>query len=174
MLLALDATAIIASRAGERRVPLREFFLAYRKTALNPGDVLVAVEVPDLPEDAFAASYKVSKRRELDISAVAASFVVRVVDGVVTEARLAFGGMSATPARAKGAEQALVGQAFDEAAIAAAIEALKTDFTPLTDHRATAWYRSTLAGNLLRGFYLETRKERLPTLPARHAGTVIL
>ncbi len=173
VLLALDATAILASRAGERRVPLREFFLSYRKTALGEGEVLAAIELPDLPEDAFAASYKVSKRRELDISAVAASFVVRVQSGVVSEARLAYGGMAATPSRAAGAERALVGRPFDEAAVNDAVAALATDFTPMSDHRGTAWYRATLAGNLLRGFYLETRNDRQPTLPARHAGTVI-
>ncbi len=172
-LLALGATVVILGAEGERRIPLSEFFLAYRKTALNPGEILSAVEVPDVPEGTRCATYKVSKRRELDISAVSAGFYVTVDDGVVTEARLAFGGMAATPARATSAEKAMVGQAWTHNTVEAAVACLATEFTPFSDHRGSAWYRTTVAQNLLRGFYDETHIVRQPTLAYRHTGTVL-
>ena len=173
VLLALNATAVIVGRTGERRVPIDAFFLGYRKTAIAVGEILAAIEIPDLPADARAASYKVSKRRELDISAVCASIVVRERDGVVFEARIAYGGMAATPTRAAHAEAALIGRPLD-AAIEDAVLALDNDFQPIDDHRGSAWYRMTVARNLLRAFPLETAVDRVPRLPARHAGTVVL
>ena len=97
-----------------------------------------------------------TKRRDEDISAVAAGFRVVVAAGKVTAARLAFGGMAATPKRAAAVEAALVGQPWTEAAVLAAMPAFAEDFTPLTDWRATADYRATVARNLLRRFFLET------------------
>ncbi|MDP1826774.1 MAG: xanthine dehydrogenase small subunit [Archangium sp.] len=173
VLLSLGATAIIRGRAGERRVPLDQFFTGYRKTALAAKEVLAAVEVPAVPATARAVSYKVSKRRELDISTVSAAFYVDT-DGAgrVTVARLAYGGMAATPKRASAAEAALVGQPWTEAALEAAARAISTDFTPMSDHRGSAPYRSLVAANLLRGFFEETRDVKQPVLAARHAATV--
>jgi xanthine dehydrogenase small subunit/xanthine dehydrogenase large subunit len=173
VLLSLGGTAIIRGRAGERRVALDQFFTGYRKTALAPKELLAAVEVPRVPVSARAISYKVSKRRELDISTVSAAFFVDTdASGRVTVARLAYGGMAATPKRASGAEAALVGQPWSEAAIEAAARAISTDFTPMSDHRGSAPYRSLVAGNLLRGFFEETREVKQPLLSARHAATV--
>lgn len=173
VLLSLGARAVIRGRAGRRTVALDDFFTAYRKTALGPGEILEAVEVARIPEDVRAAAYKVSKRRELDISTVSAGMWVRTgADGKVLEARLAYGGMAATPARARSAEAALVGQAWDEAAVEAAMAAVDEDFEPIDDLRGSAWYRRTVARNLLRGFYLETRETRLPGLPDRPTATV--
>ena len=173
VLLSLGATAIIRGKAGERRVPLDQFFPGYRKTALAPKEVLAAIEVPRVPTSARAISYKVSKRRELDISTVSAAFYVDT-DGAgrVTVARLAFGGMAATPRRAAAAEAALVGQPWTEATIAQAARALSTDFTPMSDHRGSAPYRSLVAANLLRGFFRETTDVKQPALTGRHAATV--
>ena len=173
VLLALGAEAVLRSRAGERRLPLEDFFLSYRKTALRPGEVLMAVDVPAQPEGARALAYKVSKRREADISSVSAGFRV-VVDaaGRVTEARLAYGGMAATPARARRTEAALVGQPWSEALVEAALPHLAEDFQPLTDHRGSAWFRGQLAQNLLRGFFQETLDMPQPRLAERHAATV--
>jgi len=174
VLLALGATAIARSDAGERAISLDDFFESYRKTALRPGEVLVRVEVPLAPPDARVGAYKVSKRRELDISAVSAGMLVRV-DGAgrTVEARIAYGGMAPTPARARHAEAALVGEAWDEPAVARAAEALARDFTPITDLRGSAWYRATVARNLLLGFFAETRDGTIPRLPDRPSATVL-
>src|SRR6185295_16577113 len=128
----LGATAVLMSRAGERKVPLDQFFVSYRKTALQPKEILAFVEVPKLKAGTRAVSYKVSKRRELDISTVAAGFLVELgVDESVIRAQLAFGGMAATPKRAAKTEGALLGQKWSAAAIEAALPKLAEDFTPL-------------------------------------------
>jgi len=173
VLLALGAEAVVRSRAGERRMPLEDFFQGYRRTALERGEVLACVDVPAQPAGARALSYKVSKRRELDISSVSAGFRV-VVDGEgkVTEARLAYGGMAATPSRAKHTEAALVGRPWMEATVEEALSRLDEDFKPLTDHRGSAWYRAQVAKNLLRGFFLETQQSPTPRLAEGHTATV--
>ncbi len=175
VLLALDATVEVGSSRGERTVPIGAFFLGYRKTALLPGEIVTGFRVPKLPAAGVRASaYKVSKRQELDISTTAAAFFVRTdAQGHVTEARLAYGGMAATPARAKQAEAALVGQPWSEAAVESACAALARDFTPIDDHRGSAWYRGKLAANLLRGFFLETGRAPYPRHAYRPTGTVV-
>jgi xanthine dehydrogenase small subunit len=173
VLIALGAEVVLRSRAGERRVALEDFFTAYRRTALRRGEVLAWVDVPAQPEGARAIAYKVSKRRELDISSVSAGFRV-VVDGEgkVAEARLAYGGMAATPARARRTEAALVGRPWTEEGVEAVLGLLDEDFQPLTDHRGSAWYRGQVAKNLLRGFFLETQAAPAPRLQEHHAATV--
>ncbi len=173
VLLALDATCILRRAGGRREVPVSKLFLDYRKTAVLEGEILEAVEVPLIPDDARAASYKVSKRRELDISSVSAAFFARVnSEGDVFEARLAYGGMAATPSRARQAEAALLGRPWTTETIELAASALEKDFKPIDDLRASAWYRRTVAANLLRGFFMETGEERLPLLSERPSGTV--
>jgi len=103
-------------------------------------------------------AYKISKRFDCDISAVCAGLALEIGDDrTVVAARLAFGGMAATVRRATGAEAALAGRAWDEAALTDAQAALASDFAPLTDMRASAAYRLQVAQNLLRRFWLETR-----------------
>jgi xanthine dehydrogenase iron-sulfur cluster and FAD-binding subunit A len=172
VLLALDATVVVAGRAGERRVPIDEFFVGYRKTALSAGELLVRVELTDPSPSAKVVAYKVSKRREMDISAVAAGLLVVVDDGVVTAARLGFGGMAATPARARAAEAALAGQPWSQAACDAAAERIADDFVPLSDHRGSAWYRATVAANFVRAMYADTLQVAVPRLPDRPSSTL--
>ncbi len=174
VLLSLGATAVMRSRAGERRVAIDAFFTGYRRTVLLPKELLVAVELPRIPSGALACAYKVSKRRELDISTVSAGFFVeRDSQGVVTRARLAYGGMAATPKRAGATEAALVGRKWDAASIEAAVGKLAVDFQPLSDHRGSGPYRALVAQNLLRGFFEETKLQPVPRLPERHTGTVV-
>ena len=172
-LLSLGAVAVLRSRSGERRVPLDGFFLGYRKTALAAKELLAAVEVPRPGPGALTVSYKVSKRRELDISTVSAGFLVeRDASGVVTTARLAYGGMAATARRAQAAEAALLGKPWSKASVELAAKALSSGFSPLSDHRGSSAYRSLVAANLLRGFFLESALEAQGALAPEHAGTV--
>lgn len=171
--LALGATCVARSRLGERRIPAGAFFTAYRRTALQPGEVLVRVEVPRPPPGARVASYKVSKRRELDISTVSASFFVTTGgDGRVQEARFAYGGMAATPTRASRAEAALLGRPLSEPHLAEAAAAIAEELRPISDHRGSAWYRSKVAANLLLGFFEETDATPAPRLAHGHSATV--
>jgi xanthine dehydrogenase small subunit len=172
VLLALGAEVVLLSRKGERKVPIDRFFIAYRKTALEPGEILAYVDVERPPPESRVTAYKVSKRRELDISTVAACFCVRVEGGIVHSARLAYGGMAATPSRAPKTEAKLIGARWDEANVEAAAKTLDEDFAPISDHRGSAWYRATLARNLLRGFFRETVASPSPRLAHGHVATV--
>lgn len=143
-----------------RTMPLDAFYLAYQKTALEAGEFVAAIRVPRPRADLRFRTYKVAKRYDQDISAVCAAFAIRLDDAHrVTHARIAFGRMAATPKRAANAEAALVGHDWTDAAVRAAMDALDTDFQPLTDMRASSAYRAKVARNLLRRFHLETRAD---------------
>jgi xanthine dehydrogenase small subunit len=188
VLLAYDASVVLASVRGRRMVLLEDFFLSYRKTAMAPDEVMVAVEIPrdPLPEVPYrrADSFKVSKRREMDISIVAGAFVVDLdPDRTITRARLAFGGVAATPVRAKATEAALLGRPFTVDGIRDALTVLADEFTPITDARGGAAYRRQLIPNLFEKFvsgdrslsqdlpldYVTTPRRSAPTPPARCA-----
>jgi xanthine dehydrogenase small subunit len=167
-LIALGATLVLCGPNGRREMPLERFFLAYRKQDREPGEFVEKIVVPKLGPDQIFHASKVSKRFDEDISALCGAFrLTRNAAGLVTEARLAFGGMAATPKRAAAAEAALLGRAFDEAAADEAAAALEQDFTPLDDWRASARYRLLVAGNLLRRFAIE---EGEPGTATRVAG----
>ncbi|HEV3198385.1 MAG TPA: FAD binding domain-containing protein, partial [Bryobacteraceae bacterium] len=124
LLLALDARVRIATARGQRTVPLQSFFLGYRKTALQPGELLVSIVLPK-PLPAIARFYKAAKRRMDDISTVAACFAIDLDDaGRVQRARLAYGGVAAVPVRAVDAEEAILGGPLDQAAVCRAQDVL--------------------------------------------------
>jgi xanthine dehydrogenase small subunit len=149
-LLALDATLHLRSGKGQRKIKIDEFFLAYRQTAMQPGEYLTAIEIPFLKgEEKFFAN-KISKRFEEDISTVAAAFKLTITNNFITEIRCGFGGMAATPARAKHTEAALINQPLTETTFTKAAARITQDFTPLSDFRATAAYRSQTAAGLVR------------------------
>ena len=181
-LLALDAHVELTSPEGTREVPLSDFFTDYRKTLLKERELMVAVLIPEpTPNTTLSAvrrfdrAYKVSKRQELDISAVSAGLSVELnAEGEVVSARLAYGGMAATPKRATHAERALVGSVWSEALVEQACEALSQDFTPMSDHRGSAWYRNKVAANLLRGFWLEVSADAPERLPYRPTSAISL
>lgn len=150
-LIALGATLHLRRGDEMRSMPLEDFFLDYRKQDRRPGEFVAGVS---FPESAPALRcYKISKRFEQDISAVCGCFNVTVTDGVVTSARIAFGGMAGVPKRASHAEAALLGKPWSEATAEAAAEAMAGDFTPLSDMRASAGYRMLTAQNLLRRYF---------------------
>ncbi|QJD99183.1 xanthine dehydrogenase small subunit [Massilia forsythiae] len=157
-LIALGSMLVLRGPDGERSMPLEDFYLGYQHKAWLPGEFVQALRVP-LPQAGTAFRvYKLAKRFDQDISAVCAAFALQLDDGgTVRAARIAFGGMAATPKRALGAESALRGRAWDEAALRDAMAALAGDYTPLSDMRASSTYRMRAAQNLLRRFWLETR-----------------
>ncbi len=156
-MIALGSQVVLRGPAGERVLPLEDLYLAYQKKAMQPDEFVQAVRVP-LPRKGIAfRTYKLAKRFDQDISAVCAAFAIGLDGGVVTEARIAFGGMAATPKRAAAAEALLVGKTWDEATVSAAMQALATDYAPLSDMRASSTYRMKAAQNLLKRFWFETR-----------------
>jgi xanthine dehydrogenase molybdopterin binding subunit/xanthine dehydrogenase small subunit len=151
VLLSLDASVVLASGAGERTVALADFFTAYRKTVLRPDEVIKTVIVPRAG-GRRVEFFKVSKRREMDISTVAAAFCIGTdAGGVVNHARIAFGGVAPTPARALRAEQALLGRTITEAHRDVAA-ALSEEFTPIDDARGSAEFRRGLIVSLWEKF----------------------
>jgi xanthine dehydrogenase small subunit len=155
VLIALGATITLRKGNLRRTMAVEDFFVAYGKQDRAPGEFLESIAVPRPAANAIHAAYKISKRRDEDISSVCAAFNVTVEDGVITAARLAFGGMAGTPKRASHAEAVLVGAAWSEATLLAAAARLGDDFAPLTDWRASAEYRLQVSKNLFRRFWLE-------------------
>jgi xanthine dehydrogenase small subunit len=172
-LIALGARVRLRLGDATRELALEDFYLGYQKKDLRPGEFVEAVLVPPADPARRFALYKVSKRIDQDISAVCAGLAVTLRDGVVVEARLAYGGMAATPQRARLAEQALIGCAWGTSSGAAtaeaAVAALGRDFTPLSDLRASQAYRRAVAGNLLRRFFLEAQAGQAGAPPLRIA-----
>jgi xanthine dehydrogenase small subunit len=155
-LIALGATVELRGEGASRELPLEDFFIAYGKQDRAPGEYVRRVHIPALTEVQHYRSFKVSKRFDEDISAVMSAFRFTLDGRRIVEARIAYGGMAATPRRAAGAEAALAGADLDRPeGWSAAIAAIGTDYAPLTDMRATAAYRSTVAANLLRKALLE-------------------
>ena len=163
-LMALDARVVLGSQAGTRELALDQFYLGYQQKDLRAGEFVQALRLPTPRADVKFRTWKLAKRFDQDISAVCAAFAVKLEGDTIAEARIAFGGMAATPKRAPGAEAALTGQAWNEATLRAAMAALAGDYAPLSDMRASSNYRMRSAQNLLRRFWFETRVEN--PLPA--------
>ncbi|MDQ7731402.1 xanthine dehydrogenase small subunit [Halomonas sp. SpR1] len=154
VLLALGAQVELASVTGKRRLALEDFFLDYKKTALAADEVISRIFVPQPVEGSQLRVWKLSKRREDDISALLGAFSYRVEQGVLRDVRIAFGGMAATPKRALAAEAALEGNAITREAFRAAQQALDNDFQPMSDVRGSQQYRQQAAKNLFERLYL--------------------
>ena len=159
-MIALGAEIVLRSEQGQRILLLENFYLDYMKKDWQPGEFVEAVRIPLPREDVQFRTYKLSKRYDQDISAVCAAFAIKLENGLVQDAHVAYGGMAATSRRAPQAEAAMNGQPWNEATLKAAMAALAQDYTPLSDMRATAAYRMKTAQNLLRRFWLETNPDQ--------------
>jgi xanthine dehydrogenase small subunit len=164
-LIALGSRLVLRGPDGERELALEDFYLGYQQKDLRPGEFVQGLRVP-LPRPNLAfRTYKLAKRFDQDISAVCAAFALELDGDTIRSARIAFGGMAATPKRAARAEAALAGRPWNEENMQAAMAALLEDYAPLSDMRASSAYRMRTAQNLLRRFWLETRLE--DPLPAQ-------
>ncbi len=162
-LIAAGATLVLRQGDERRTLALEDFFIDYGRQDRRPGEFVERIVVPRPLPGAQYRCYKISKRFDQDISAVCAAFNLRLEGGTIADIRIAFGGLAATPKRARATEEALRGGPWDAAAIEAAAARLEEDFTPITDWRATAWYRMAVAQNLLRKFHLETTDAAVAT-----------
>jgi xanthine dehydrogenase small subunit len=158
-MIALGSEVVLRGPAGTRTLPLEALYLGYQKKDLRADEFVQAVRVPLPRADVQFRTYKLAKRFDQDISAVCAAFAFRMADGAIAEARIAFGGMAATPKRAARTEALLEGRAWNETAMREAMAMLAQDYDPLTDMRASGEYRMKTAQNLLRRFWLETRSD---------------
>lgn len=162
-LIALGATVTLRSAGGSRTIDLADFFVDYGKQDRKPDEFVESISVPLLKPGEIFSVYKITKRRDEDITASLAAFRLNLsADGKVDEIAIACGGMAAIPKRAKAVESALAGKAWNEATVNAAMEKFEQDFQPITDMRASAAYRMLVTKNLLRRFWLETQAGRAP------------
>lgn len=153
-LIALGGSLGLRKGTVRREIPLEDFFVDYGVQDLESGEFVEWLIVPtDQPN---LRCHKISKRQDQDISAVCGCFNISIEGGRVKTARIAFGGMAATPRRARTAESFLVGKDWNEDAADRAAALLAEDFTPVSDMRASSEYRMTVAGNLLRRHQIES------------------
>ena len=188
VLLALEAKVVLVGQASrrsltfgvqietgatpvlhERTLPIGGFFVSYRKTALQPDEVLKTILIPRNGAAAGRtrkmAWFKVSKRREMDISTVAGAFVADLdSQNIIRHVRLGYGGVAAMPARAKKTEAALLGKIWSEETIHGVLPILRTEFTPISDVRGSAAYRSGLITSLLAKFYFDSVGDEVTSL----------
>ena len=150
-LIALGARLHLRQGDSRRDIAIEDFFIDYGKQDRRPGEFVEAVSIPRQPDRLRV--YKLSKRFDQDISAVLGALNVTVSGGLVTAARIAFGGLATTPKRANALEAALTGQPWNEASVTTAMTALAQDFTPLSDMRASAEYRLETAKNMLARYF---------------------
>ena len=155
VLLSLGASITLQSRSGIRTVSLDEFFIDYRKTAMQPGEFLRSIIIPRNSGSRNLKIYKISKRIDDDISAMCFSCCIEIVDHKVNHIRIACGGMAAIPKRAFQCEQAISGNKWDMDTLKNARLAIDQDYNPIDDVRASASYRKEVSRNLLERMYLE-------------------
>ncbi len=160
VLMAYDAQVTLEGINGHRIVSLNSYVIGYRKTVRKPDELITAITIPKLSNGTIVKSYKVSKRRDLDISTVSAGFRLELIgDNVVQAITLAYGGMAERTKRSNTAEQFLLSKKWNRKTIEEAMPLIDKDFTPITDARAGAEFRTIAARNLLLKFYSETVDE---------------
>jgi xanthine dehydrogenase small subunit len=155
-LIALGAAVVLRRGGAERTLPLEDFYLGYRRSALAAGEFVRAIRVPHRQPGTLLRAYKVSRRHDQDISAVFAAFRLDVDGGRIASVRIGVGGVAATPKRAAATEAALTGKAWTEPAARAAMTVLAGEFAPITDMRAGAAYRRDMLGAMLLRCWHET------------------
>ncbi len=168
LLIALGASVVLmrwkkTKTGGEiahRELRLEDLYTGYRTNVMRPDELLCWIKVPRPTGHALEKVYKISKRFDDDISAVCLAIQMTVKAGVVQQVSIGAGGVAATPARARQTEAALLGQAWNEDTVMAATAALRAEFQPISDMRASAAYRHTVLGNLLRRFWLESQGQQ--------------
>lgn len=158
LLMAYDTEIKLMSKTGERTVSIENFIKGYRKTALQKGEIIHSVVIPK-PEIKIIRFYKVSKRKDLDISTVSAGFRLKITNRKVADICLAFGGMAEIPKRASLTEKYLLNNEWSVENINEAANILKEEFKPISDARSGAEFRKMVAKNLLIKFYEETKQE---------------
>lgn len=157
VLLAYDARVVLESLNGRREVPVRKFITGYRKTVRKPDELITGVILPNLPAGAAIRSYKVSKRKDLDISTVSAAFRLELdLRGDVSVFVAAYGGMADHVRRADAVEEFLAGKKWERDTVEMALPLVEGGFSPISDARAGAEFRRVAARNLLMKFWWDT------------------
>jgi xanthine dehydrogenase small subunit len=160
LLLSLDASIVVESFNKKTILPLKNFFISYRKTKLKKGQFISSIRIPIFKKNIFKA-YKISKRIDDDISSVCASFNLKIVNKKIKSIKIAYGGMAPIPKRAIYCEKVLLNSNFSEDIILKAQKCLEKDFQPINDMRASKDYRMEIAKNLLIKCFIEIKQNKL-------------
>ena len=160
ILLSLDTKIILDGPKKRELIPLNKFFISYRKTKLKKGQFIYSIKIPIYKKNIFKA-YKISKRFDDDISSVCGSFNIEINKNRIKKIRIAYGGMSEIPKRAKNVEKILVNSIFSEKIFNKAINNLDSDYKPINDMRASKSYRMEIAKNLLMKCFLEVKNKKI-------------
>ncbi len=156
-LIAINARVRLRLGEDSRELVLEDLYLDYMQNAMQAGEFIEAVIIPQPQAGTQLRCYKLCKRFDQDISAVCAAFALRLDGDQVVDVRIVLGGMAAIPKRAQATEEYLRGEPWNEFTLVTAKQKLESDFAPMTDMRASGDYRSRATANLLQRFYLETR-----------------
>jgi xanthine dehydrogenase small subunit len=151
-MMALDAEVQVQGLSGKKSIPLKDFYIGYKKLKLQQDEIITAVKFKVPPADHIFENYKVSQRRDLDISTVNASFNFKVENKKVQSARISLGGVGATTLRMTDIESKLTGSSINSQWVKDTKKLLMDSVKPLTDHRGQADYRKILVGNLFEKF----------------------
>ncbi|MPY24077.1 xanthine dehydrogenase small subunit [Shewanella psychropiezotolerans] len=168
-LIALGAEMTLQRGDTERKIAVEDYFVAYKKTVLKDSEFIKDFYIPKAKPGQFLKLYKISKRIDDDISAVLAAFFIELKDNIITDLRIAFGGMAGIPMRAKHCEAALLNKPFNQDNITAAQQALTVDFQPMSDVRASDKYRMKVTQNLMQKCYLELQNRTIETRVVNYA-----
>ena len=159
LLLSLDAKIVLQKKSNKTVLPLKKFFISYRKTRLKKGEFIHSIIIPIFKKNIFKA-YKISKRVDDDISTVCASFNLEIINNKIKNVKIAYGGMAPIPKRAINCEKTLVNSSLSEESFNKAMKKLERDFAPIDDMRASKSYRMEIAKNLLIKCFLEIKNRK--------------
>jgi xanthine dehydrogenase small subunit len=161
LLIALNANIVLMrlhkDKIAHREMPLEALYTGYRQNVMAADEVLAWIKVPKATAVERSRVYKISKRFEDDISAVCLAVNLHIEGGVVRSASIGVGGVAATPVRAIKTQAALIGKPWNAATVQNAIAVLRAEYSPISDMRASATYRSQVLGNLLQRYWLESQ-----------------
>jgi xanthine dehydrogenase small subunit len=160
LLLSLDAKVILQKISNKTVLPLKNFFVSYRKTKLKKGQFIHSIIIPIFKKNIFKA-YKISKRVDDDISSVCASFNLEIINKKIKNVKIAYGGMAPIPKRAINCEKTLINSSLSKKSFNKAKKKLEKDFAPIDDMRASKDYRMEIAKNLLMKCFLEIKNHKL-------------
>ncbi|MDR7093687.1 xanthine dehydrogenase small subunit [Hydrogenophaga laconesensis] len=178
LLIGLGASVVLMRWDAKRRAVahrellLEDLYTGYRTNVMHPDELLAWIKVPRPTAGEHFKAYKISKRFDDDISAVCLAIRTTVTNGVVLDVSVGAGGVAATPVRARQTEAALRGQSWTADTVMAAVAALRAEFQPISDMRASAAYRQTVLGNLLQRYWLESQGLQHINLDTLNAATL--
>lgn len=164
-----EARVHLARRGATRTVAIADFYRGYKQLDMAPGELITRVEIPLPDANDRVRVYKISRRRDLDIASFTAAIRIRVTDGQITDAKVAYGAVGPTVIRARETEQFLIGRPFDEATFAEAGDVAVAEVSPISDVRGAEAYRLLLTRNILRKFYFEEAQPAPPRECSTHA-----